>query len=192
MTDEIIKKNPSIEKGDYEVNFFANGEMQIVLKDEPDKDLNIFLGTISPPCEKILETFLLLHTIKKEGAKKIIAIFPYLAYMRQDRQESKKSAMTDLIAKTLKNIKVNEIVTVDIHSEKAKDFFKIPIISLSPAKIFAEKIKELKFRADVIVAPDKGAIGRAENLKKELKIKKKIIYFEKQKRKRKYPIGSQR
>lgn len=180
LAKKIIEKNPLIKEGDYKLKYFSNKEIQIILQNETDKESSVFLGTIAPPCKRMMESFLFLHTLKKEGAKNIIAIFPYLAYMRQDRQEINKSLMTDFVARTIENIGVKEIVTVDIHSEMAKTFFKIPIISLSPAKIFAEKIKELKFKTDIIVAPDNGAIGRAENLKRELKIKKKIIFFEKQ------------
>lgn len=171
---------PSLKPKKYKTVFFRNKEMQIILDDKIKGKTAMVLGSISPPPKKFLEMFLLCHTLKKEGAKKIIALFPYLAYMRQDRDEPQKSLAANLAAKTAEISGIEQIITADIHSEIAKGFFKIPIISLSSTKIFARKIREIKFLADTIVAPDKGAIERAEKLKKELNIKKKIIFFEKE------------
>lgn len=177
---KLTAEVPFLRPKKYKTVFFRNREMQIILEDKVKGKTVMVLGSISPPPKKFLETFLLCHTLKKEGTKKIIAVFPYLAYMRQDKDEPQKSLAADLAAKTAEISGIEQIITADIHSEKAKNFFKIPLVSLSSAKIFAEKIREIKFSADTIVAPDKGAIGRAEKLKEELKIRKKIIFFEKQ------------
>ena len=108
----------------------------------------VFIGTTSPPHDQMWESFLVCHTLRKEGAKKILAIFPYLAYMRHDQNNLKEDIATSLIAKFFENSGVTELYTIDIHSEDALNFFKIPITSISPITLFAQKIKELNFEAD--------------------------------------------
>ena len=45
----------------------------------------LILGTIAPPDEQLLSTLLLSHTLKKERARTIIALLPYLAYARDEK-----------------------------------------------------------------------------------------------------------
>lgn len=179
FNDNIIKENLFLKPKKYKIYSFPNREKQIILDDEVKGQNIIVLGSIAPPFKNFWETFLLAHTLKKEKTKKIIIIFPYFAYMRQEKGEKWKSLMTDFTAKIAKISGIDQIVTFDIHSKTDEEFFKIPIVSLSTAKIFAKKIKEIDFRVDTIVAPDKGAIERANRLRKELELDKKIIYFEK-------------
>lgn len=164
----------------YDLVHFPSQEIQVSLHQNMEGKVVVFLGTIAPPAENLMESFLVCHTLKKEGAKKIIAVFPYLAYMRQDKNEPKKSLAVDFISKLAKKVSIAKIITIDIHSNLAKRGFAIPVVSLSPAKIFAQKIREMKFAADSIVAPDKGALDRAEQLRKDLGIEDKVIRFEKQ------------
>lgn len=177
--NKLIKSIANLELKKYKTKYFQNKETQIILEDKVENKLVVVLATISPPLENLWETFLLCHTLNKEEAKKIFVIFPYLAYMRHEKNEPQKSMITDLIAKMALATGVNRITTIDLHSQTEKRFFKMPIISLSPAKILAEKIKAIKFLPDTIVAPDKGAINRTEDIKKELNIKNEMVVFEK-------------
>lgn len=70
---------------------------------------------------------------------------------------------------------------MDMHSERAKRLFTIPVISLSPAKIFAEAISRFGLEARTIVAPDNGAIGRCQDVQAAAGMPaSEIPYFEKQ------------
>ena len=176
-----ISKIPDYAIGNYKLTHFPNNEIQILVNSEIKGLPTIFLGTIAPPHDQILEAFLTCHTLKKEGAKNVLAIFPYLAYMRHDRNKPKEDQAVDLIARLTKESGISKIMTIDIHSKEALNLFKIPIVSLSPASMFAKKIKELNFETSKIVSPDKGAIERAEALKQELKIVDEIVIFNKKK-----------
>ena len=73
------------------------------------------------------------------------------------------------------------MITVDVHSERAKRLFPIPMRSLSPATVFAEALNRHGLTEATIVAPDEGAIGRCEAVQKAAGIASgKIPYFEKQ------------
>jgi ribose-phosphate pyrophosphokinase len=70
---------------------------------------------------------------------------------------------------------------VDVHSERDKQLFPIPLVSLSTAKLFAEAIRNHRLHDAVIVAPDNGAIARCEAVKCAARIPAgETPYFEKQ------------
>jgi len=168
-----------VKKGAYQLKRFANNEAQIIIRENVKGSRCMVLGTNAPPDARIIELMFLCHTLKKEGAKKISVILPYLAYTRQDKKEIKKGLAMDWFAKAFKISGVNEILTLDIHSQFAKNFFDMPLVSLSTAKIFADEIKRIKFTDATIIAPDEGAINRCEELKKYLGNKEPISYFKK-------------
>jgi hypothetical protein len=47
----------------------------------------VLLGSIAPPDEQLLSALLLAHTLKKEGARQVSAVFPYLGYARHDKDK---------------------------------------------------------------------------------------------------------
>jgi len=174
-----LSQKLGIKKGIYQFKRFINNEAQIITSDNMRGLKCLVLGTNAPPESRIIELLFLCHTLKKEGAKKISAILPYLAYTRQDRKENRKGFAMDWFAETFKASGINEVITLDIHSQLAKKLFKIPLVSLSTAKIFADEIKKISFTDATIVAPDEGAINRCQEVKKYLGIKEQIAYFKK-------------
>jgi ribose-phosphate pyrophosphokinase len=138
------------------------------------------LGSIAPPDNQLLSFALLGHTLKKEGAATLTAILPYLAYTRQDKDKSGESLGTAWIGSLLKSAGFDEVVTVDLHSERDKELFPIPILSLSSADMFAAAIKNSGLTDATIVAPDDGAIGRCEAVKSAAGMRsRETVFFEK-------------
>lgn len=127
---------------------------------------------------ELIQTLLLAHTLKKEGAKEIIALIPYLGYARQDKNEKGKSLGARFEGDLLKTVGIKKVYVIDLHSEADKKLFPIPIISINPYKILSEKIFQ-SFRQATIVAPDHGALDNAEELKKVLRNRTAIAYIEK-------------
>lgn len=78
---------------------------------------------------------------------------------------------------------VDEVITVDVHSLQTEQLFPIPLVSLSPAKIFANEIAQLSLQSATIVAPDEGAIDRCEAVAKEAGVKREIVYLTKERTK---------
>jgi ribose-phosphate pyrophosphokinase len=109
---------------------------------------------------------LLAQTLKKEGADKITAVLPYLAYSRQDKNKSGESLGTAWVGALLKSSGIDQVLTVDVHSERDKLLFPIPLISLSTATLFADAVKKYRLTDTTIVAPDNGAISRCEAVKR--------------------------
>lgn len=173
---EGFKKIPNFISGKFAVERFPNDELHVTLYTDVAERECIVLGSIAPPEVNMVSFLLLCHTLKKEGAQRVTAVLPYLAYSRHDKKEPQKSYAAAFIGDLLSASGVDEVVTVDVHSRSDVRLFPIPLISLSPAKIFEQEVSKLKFSNVTVVSPDEGALQRAGDIVKRLKIKKEIAY----------------
>jgi ribose-phosphate pyrophosphokinase len=96
------------------------------------------------------------------------AIIPYIPYSRQDKSEN-FSAIADL----LNSLNLTRIVTIDIHSELCVKKLKIPITNIMPHDIFSQLF--LKTQNTIIIAPDIGAINRAEKFAQKLNLRLEVF-----------------
>jgi ribose-phosphate pyrophosphokinase len=168
-----------INQGSYSIHRLANKERYLLLENNVEGKNCLVIGSISPPEEQLFLLLMLCHTLKKEKAQKVSLFVPYLGYCRQEKNEDKKSQMMALIATLISASGVDEIMTLDLHSDSIQNLFAIPLHSLSPVSLFAEKIKEIGFTEATIVAPDKGAQNRATMLAKELGQLSSPLFMEK-------------
>jgi len=93
-------------------------------------------------------------------------VLPYLAYSRQDKDKPGESLGTAWVGALLKSSGIDQVLAVDVHSERDKQLFPIPLISLSTASLFAGALKKYRLTDATIVAPDNGAISRCEDVKR--------------------------
>lgn len=166
--------------GIFHVSRFENGEMHLDIQTRVTGERCRILGSIAPPDDRFLETLLLAHTLKKEKAREITAILPYLAYTRHDKDKPGQSMATGWAGSMFKASGCDRVITVDLHSEAARRLFPIPVISLSSAGVFASAIKEHDLSDAIIVAPDEGAIPRCEDVRAAAGMPRaEVPYFEK-------------
>ena len=156
----------SVQAGRFTVGRYDNRELHVRVEGPVSGEHCLILGTIAPPDECLLSVTLLAETLKKEGADKITAVFPYLAYGRQDKDKPGESLGTAWVGALLRSSGIEQVLTVDVHSERDKQLFPIPLISLSTAQLFADALKEFRLTDATIVAPDHGAIKRCEDVKR--------------------------
>src|SRR5260370_20976239 len=122
---------------------YPNGELSASLPTRVAGEACLLLGTLARPDEHMLSFLLLSHTLQKEGARTVTALFPYLAYARHDRPEEGKSLATAWVGSLLQASGIAKVITVDVHSPAVQELFPIPLVSLSPARLFAQEIKQL-------------------------------------------------
>ena len=157
---------PSMRLGKFNVARYENGELYVTLQGPIRGERCLVLGTIAPPDEQILSFLLLAHTLKKEGANSVTALVPYLAYTRQDKDKPGESLATAWSGSLLKCSGIDQLITVDVHSERDRQLFPFPLVSVSTAELFAETISKHGLTDATIVAPDNGAIYRCEAVKR--------------------------
>jgi ribose-phosphate pyrophosphokinase len=171
---------PMLTVGTFTLARFPNRELHVQVDTQAAGQRCIVLGSIAPPETTLVSFLLLCHTLKKEGAKSVTAVLPYLAYSRHDKKEPQKSHATALIGELLSSAGVDAVVTIDVHSAQAQQLFPIPLLSLSPAKIFAQEIANLSLHSATIVAPDEGAISRCAAVARAAGLTSEIAYLTKQ------------
>ncbi len=132
-----------------------------------EDDVVLIHSTGIPVDENYMELFLTLDALKRSGARSITLVAPYLGYERQDHVfRDGEEVGFEMIVKVLETLRVDKLVTFDMHSIKLPDMFKIPVIHLSALQLFAEKIKNYKLEASnyTLVSPDMGGIRRIKIL----------------------------
>jgi len=110
------------------------------------------------------------ETAKDLGAKKVILVAPYLAYMRQDTRFNPGEAISSKIMAKLLNNSIDKIITVDphIHRYKSlKDIFTISAKKLTADTIIADFIKK-KMKNVVIIGPDWESYQWADVIAKQI------------------------
>ena len=169
-----------LQRGRFAVSRFANQELHAELETDPAGHACVVLGAVAPPDEHMLATLLLCHTLKKEGARTVIALLPYLGYARHDKAEPRKSRATAWLGALVKSSGVDEVVAVDVHSNLVHQLFPIPVRSLSPAVLFARDLRMLPFAEPTIVAPDAGALERCDAVRRAAGIRRPLAHFTKE------------
>lgn len=167
-------------EGQFEIKHFPNREMYITVDTDVSGKDCLIIGTIGPPDENLIKVLFLAHTLKKEGANKITLLLPYLAYARHDKQKKGESLITEEIGRLLEISHVNEVITIEAHSQTLNKLYPIPVISLSAAELFGEKIEKLSLENPTFIAPDEGAISRTQELFNESGRNGSTAYFKKQ------------
>ena len=170
----------NLKSGIFTVNRYENGEIHLDVQIPVNNQHCLILGSVSPPDAQLLSTLLLAHSLKKDGARKVTLVLPYLAYARHDKDKLGQSMATAWIGSIFEASGCDDVICVDLHSKTAKQLFPIPLISISSAGVFAEAMKTHGLCGATIVAPDEGAIARCEAVKMAAGMPPgEIPYFEK-------------
>ena len=180
IAEEFSKKtNFKLQKA--KIAKFLDGDIYVQLSQKIKGESCIILGGTEK--DQLLETSFLAHTLKKEGAKKIIAILPYMAYSRQDRDIKGKSMGIKIVGDILRVSGIDKVITIDLHSKECIKNFSIPLITINPYKYFIKYITINNENEISLVSPDYGAIDNVKNFKNALNKKNNIpIFYIKKKR----------
>jgi ribose-phosphate pyrophosphokinase len=153
------------------VSNFADGDLRVWVEgDVKGKNCVVLQTTRIDPNNRLMELCLTISALKLAGAKLIMAVVPCLGYSRQHRvfQKGETNAAL-LVARFLETAGANRVCFVVLHNEVILKFFRIPAFNLKTDNLFLEKIKNLKLKDFVILAPDFGSAGQVEWLSRKLK-----------------------
>ncbi|MEM0045495.1 MAG: ribose-phosphate diphosphokinase [Desulfurococcaceae archaeon] len=143
---------------------FPDGELYIKLT-APEKIASqdvIVVSTLFPEQDRrLFKTLLIINAAKNAGAKKVIALIPYLAYSRQDKVFLPGEPISAcLVTKSLRVAGANVLITVDVHSTRVLECFEGPVINVVVSDVLVARALSY-LEKPVIIAPDKGALERA-------------------------------
>jgi ribose-phosphate pyrophosphokinase len=165
LAAELRRAVSNLRTGRFQALRFENGELHLDLQTQVTGEDCLVLGSIAPPDEHFLSALLLAHTLKKEGASRVTALFPYLAYARDDKVKPGQSVATAWAGSLVGASGFDRVITIDVHSSQTRQLFPVPIVSLSAAQLFADALRQHLLTGATIVAPDEGAIGRCDAVK---------------------------
>lgn len=122
-------------------------------------------GPEESPNDKLCRLLFFIATLKENGARRVTALVPYLAYARKDRQTKPRDPVTSrYLAQLLEAVGTDMVVTLDVHNIVAfQNAFRCQTIHLDTRKLFINRIGGLIDGEPVTVAsPDPGGVKRAQ------------------------------
>jgi ribose-phosphate pyrophosphokinase len=145
---------------------FPDGESEVGLGAPVEgKDVLIVQSTYPMQDKRIMELLLLADDARKQGARSVGAVVPYLAYARQDRRFEEKGNAVSIytVLELLGSVGIATLVTVSPHKEQPLSQFKGKVVIPSITETVAKRIGGA-VENPLILAPDVGAIGLASSL----------------------------
>ncbi len=135
--EEYIRFLDEIREGDIYV---------IVLRGFPEQNNNILRGA------------LIVDTLKDLGAEKVILVWPYIPYARQDKRFMPGEAISIItLTKVFISLGIDYLITVDVHNEKAFVQFENKVFNVTTEGLWAKYIlKNFDPEKIALVAPDRG------------------------------------
>lgn len=138
------------------VDHFPDGELRLRYHEDLAGKHVIIINSLMPnPNENLMEMVFAIHTANDLGAKKVTAVAPYLAYMRQDKRFHPGECISaHVMAKLLSS--ADHVIAIDPHLHRIKrlqQIFKTKATSLTADPVFATYIKKNHPKA-IILGPD--------------------------------------
>jgi ribose-phosphate pyrophosphokinase len=118
--------------------------------------------------DRLVKLLFFLATCRENGAARVTAVVPYLAYSRKDRQtKARDPVITRYVAALFEAVGTDRVVTLDVHNFAAfQNAFRCESIHLNTRRLFAPVISRLAGDLPAtIVSPDGGGVKRAQLLR---------------------------
>ena len=149
---------------------FPDGESKITVSGNTNNGIGVVVSSTGPPVDSNLVRTLSLITKSREMFSDVIAVVPYMAYAKQDKEFLKGEMITlSVVAKLFKASGATRLIVVDFHSPEGLAFFKIPIKNLSAVNLFAKYFEKYSLKDPIVVAPDMYWKLNAEKFAKYIK-----------------------
>jgi len=162
------------ELGAVEVKKFPDGETYIrVLSDVQGRDVVYVNSLQREPNEAVIETLYTLDTLRDLGARRVVAVIPYMSYARQDSRFNPGEAVSiQILAKLFRTVSVDHIVTVDMHLHRISDpssLFGANFHNITGVRELGKYLKKhYSLTNAVVIGPDEEAEQWAKVMAEEL------------------------
>ena len=152
-----------------ETKKFPDGERYLRIDGPLDDEVTVIQSTGYPQDENLMELLFIIANLKDLGVKKVRAVVPYMGYARQEKRFNPGETISaKIICNLIEAAGADEFITFNIHEACVLNFFSIPARNLSAMPAIAEYLDKKFFRKTdekpLIVAPDKGAYGFAQEM----------------------------
>lgn len=137
-------------------------------------DVFLLQSIKSPANDNLMQLLIMADAARRASAGRITAIIPYLGYGRQDRKDKSRVPISaKLIMDIFAAAGIDRIVTMDLHAPQVAGFTNLPFDHLYFRPALIEHLKDKNIEA--VVAPDIGAVKKAEEYAKKLNVELAFI-----------------
>lgn len=152
-----------------EKRLFPDGEFAIRFPKKLDgEEIAIVQSTYAPQGEHMLELLLMADELRSMGAKRITAVIPFLAYMRQDKRfRDGETISIATILHLLASAGITRIITVNPHNPETLKSFSGKAVEINAIDSLVKGFSR-EFDNPFILAPDDGSVEIAKRASKIL------------------------
>lgn len=149
------------------VGTFKNGETRVRLEENVRGSDVFIVQSMQPPVNQhLMELLIMIDAVRRASASRITAVIPYYGYARQEKKTAGREPISaKLVANLLVTAGAQRILTIDLHSAAIEGFFDIPVDHLRASPLLAEYFRVQALENIVVVSPDAGGVGRAEDFR---------------------------
>ncbi len=160
------------------ISQFPDGDIYLKFNTDLKGKKLVMVQSFQPnPDKSLFDVYFAAQTAKELGAKKVILVAPYLAYMRQDKRFNPGEAVSSRLMAKLLNNSLDKIITIDPHLHRYKslpEIFTIPAKKLTANPLIAAYIKK-HFRDELIIGPDWESFQWAEDIARHVQVQATIL-----------------
>lgn len=159
------------------VGAFANQETRVRIEENVrGSDVFLLQSLCIPVDHHIFELLVMIDAVKRASARRITAVVPYFAYAKQEKKTAGREPISaKLVANMLVTAGAHRVLTIDLHAPAIEGFFDIPVDHLRAAPILVKHFEALNSDDIVVVSPDAGGVGRANDFRQRLRAPLAII-----------------
>ena len=161
------------------ISSFPDGDIYLKFNTNLKGKKVVLVQSFQPDSEKSLfNVIFAAETAQDLGAKEVILVAPYLAYMRQDTRFHLGEAISSKIMAKHLNSCLDNIITIDPHLHRyrsLKDIFTISTSKLTANSIIAGYVKK-HYKNAVIIGPDGESYQWAEDIAQRVGCKATVLH----------------
>lgn len=153
-----------------ETRKFPDGERYLRISESVEnEEVTVIQSTGYPQDENLMELIFMIANLKDLGAKKVRVVVPYMGYARQEKRFNPGETISaKIVCEMIESAGADEFITFNIHEKCVLDFFNIPARNISAMPDIADYLNKKFFKKEdakpLIIAPDKGAYGFAQEI----------------------------
>jgi len=135
---------------------FPDGELRLVLP-KPLPEQVVILRGLQQPNDKLVELLIAAPTARELGAKRLVLVAPYLAYMRQDMEFTPGEAVSQRHIARLLSQQFDALITIDPHLHRIASLDEVmPAgqgLALSAARLLGRWVAQ-QVPGALLIGPD--------------------------------------
>jgi ribose-phosphate pyrophosphokinase len=155
LASDLCRHLPA-ERGEVTLRRFPDGESYVRLHSSPAGRVVVVAATLHRPDDKFLPLVFVAETARELGARQVVLVAPYLAYLRQDRRFHPGEGVSSRYFARLLSQAFGGLVTVDPHLHRYPSLdavYGIPSRVVPAAPVVSEWIRD-QVEQPLLVGPD--------------------------------------